>query len=141
MTCKSTLHWRLDMYQAERSSHIHNKTYSQSELFELQPALAKAHNQGKVQVPRVYPIVSVVKGMTFILVELESVEALGLVSIAGRGAVVEGLDEGWDDTFVGTYFFVRTGKSDDGAIRLQSRMIEGPLEVKHHARTSCTTRS
>jgi PhzF family phenazine biosynthesis protein len=75
-----------------------------------------------------YAIVSIVKGMTFVLVELESEEALGLVSLAGRSLVVDGLDEEWKKTFVGTYFFVRMGTSEDGATMLRTRMIEGPLE-------------
>jgi PhzF family phenazine biosynthesis protein len=75
-----------------------------------------------------YAIVSIVKGMTFVLVELQSEEALGLVSLAGRSLVVDGLDKEWDKTFIGTYFFVRMGGSEDGATRLRTRMIEGPLE-------------
>lgn len=109
-------------------SHVHKKRWTQDELFKLQPGLAQAHQQGKIQTKEDYPIVSIVKGMTFVLVELESEEALGLVSLAGRSLVVDGLDEGWDKTFAGTYFFVRTGKSAEGATRLRTRMIEGPLE-------------
>lgn len=66
--------------------------------------------------------------MTFALIELESIEALGLVSLASASLVVDGLDEGWNKTFIGTYFFVRTGKKDKGATTLRTRMIEGPLE-------------
>ena len=66
--------------------------------------------------------------MTFVLVELESVEALGMVSLAGQPLVVNGLDDGWSSTFIGTYFFVRTGKKDVGVTTLRTRMIEGPLE-------------
>ena len=65
--------------------------------------------------------------MTFVLVELESVEALGMATLAGRTLVVDGLDEEWDETFIGTYFFVRLGKNED-VTRLRTRMIEGPLE-------------
>lgn len=66
--------------------------------------------------------------MTFVLVELENLEALGLVSLAGRGLAVDGLDEGWDDTFISTYFFVRTGRNEGGVTKIRSRMIEGSLE-------------
>jgi PhzF family phenazine biosynthesis protein len=66
--------------------------------------------------------------MTFVLVELESVEALGKVSLAGHSVEIDGLDQDWNETFIGTYFYVRTGKSEGGATHLRTRMIEGPLE-------------
>lgn len=66
--------------------------------------------------------------MTFVLVELDSLEALAMVSLAGQSVEIDGLDPGWNDTFVGTYFYVRTGKSAEGATQLRTRMIEGPLE-------------
>lgn len=114
--------------EADQYSHVHNKAFTKDELFVLQPRLAEAHTQGKVQVKDSHAIVSIVKGMTFVLVELESEEALGMVSLAGKSLVVEGLDQGWNKTFIGTYFFVRMGESDDGVTRLRTRMIEGPLE-------------
>jgi len=51
-----------------------------------------------------------------------------MVSLAGQSLSVEGLDQGWDETFIGTYFFVRAGTSDHGVTKLSTRMIEGPLE-------------
>ncbi|KAG9190397.1 hypothetical protein G6011_08485 [Alternaria panax] len=111
-----------------KAGHIHKKKYTKDELFALQPGLAEAHQQGKVGIKEDFAIVSIVKGMTFVLVELESEEALGMVSLAGRSLKIQGLDQGWDQTFVGTYFFVRTGKSNEGVTRLRTRMIEGPLE-------------
>lgn len=114
--------------KANQLSHVHKKRFSSESLFGLQPRLAEAHRQGKVKVVEDFPIVSIVKGMTFVLVELESVEALGMVSLAGQTLVVDGLDEEWNKTFVGMYFFVRTGQKDDGVTTLRTRMIEGPLE-------------
>lgn len=70
---------------------------------------------------------SIVKGMTFVLIELESLEALRLVGLT-RSIAVNGLDEGWTRTFVGTYFFVRVGTSSDGVQLLRTRMIQGSLE-------------
>lgn len=66
--------------------------------------------------------------MTFALVELESLQALELITLAGTTLAVEGLDHDWADTFVGTYFFVRTGETKEGAKTIRTRMIEGPLE-------------
>jgi PhzF family phenazine biosynthesis protein len=106
--------------------HVHKKRWSRDELFQLQPDLAAAHEQGQVKAQEDYPVVSIVKGMTFVLVELESMEALAKVSLAGKSVEIDGLDQGWDKTFIGTYFYVRTGKS--GATQVRTRMIEGPLE-------------
>lgn len=113
---------------AKRSSHIHEKRWTRDELFVLQPQLAGAFEQGKIQAKEDYAIVSIVKGMTFVLVELENLEALSLVSLASKALKVDGLDEDWSDTFTGAYFFVRTGKSKDGSAEVRTRMIEGPLE-------------
>lgn len=108
--------------------HVHSKKWSRNELFKLQPGLATAHSNGEIALQDDYPIVSIVKGMTFVLVELENLEALARVSLAGRSVEIDGLDQGWNQTFVGTYFYVRTGKSTAGATQLRTRMIEGPLE-------------
>ncbi|KAH7409989.1 hypothetical protein DE146DRAFT_604997 [Phaeosphaeria sp. MPI-PUGE-AT-0046c] len=94
----------------------------------LQPKLAEAQQQNKLTVRDDFPVVSIVKGMTFVLVELDDLEALKLVTLAGSSVAISGLDEGWDKTFMGTYFFVRTGTSPEGVTTLQTRMIEGPLE-------------
>lgn len=107
---------------------VHKKRWSKDELFKLQPSLAVAHELGQIKAQDDYPIVSIVKGMTFVLVELESVEALAKVALAGQSVEIDGLDQGWNDTFIGTYFYVRTGKSEGGATQLRTRMIEGPLE-------------
>ncbi|KAJ4408549.1 hypothetical protein N0V91_003200 [Didymella pomorum] len=108
--------------------HVHRKRWGRDELFELQPGLATAHEKGVIKAQNDYAIVSIVKGMTFVLVELESVEALAKVSLAGKSVEIDGLDQGWDKTFIGTYFYVRTGKSESGATQVRTRMIEGPLE-------------
>lgn len=73
---------------------MHQKRWSKTELFKLQPRLAKAHQQGKVNIHDDFAIVSIVKGMTFVLVELETLEALEAVTVAGEGIVISGLDEG-----------------------------------------------
>jgi PhzF family phenazine biosynthesis protein len=108
--------------------HVHRKRWSRDALFKLQPGLAAAHERGEIKAQEDYPIVSIVKGMTFVLVELESVEALAKVSLAGQSVEIDGLDQDWNDTFIGTYFYVRTGKSGSGATQVRTRMIEGPLE-------------
>lgn len=75
-----------------------------------------------------FAIVSIVKGMTFVLIELESLDALESVTLAGKTLTIDGLDQAWDDTFVGSYFFVRIGRGDSELESIRTRMIEGPLE-------------
>ncbi|CBY02037.1 similar to phenazine biosynthesis protein PhzF family [Plenodomus lingam JN3] len=111
-----------------KASIPHDVSYRREEIFELQPQLAVAQQQNQIHVKEDHAIVSIVKGMTFILIELESMHALEMVSLTGRSVVVDGLDENWKDTFVGTYFFVRTGKRAEGVSTLRTRMIEGQLE-------------
>jgi PhzF family phenazine biosynthesis protein len=108
--------------------HIHEKRWNRDELLTLQKGLASAHKNGGVVLQENYPIVSIVKGMTFVLVELEDLEALAKVSLAGESVKIGGLDQGWNETFVGMYFYVHTGNSEDGAVQCRTRMIEGPLE-------------
>lgn len=67
-------------------------------------------------------------GMTFVLIELDSIEALGLIAVAGKSLSIDGLDEGWNQTFVGAYFYVHTGQGDGGASAMRTRMTEGTLE-------------
>ena len=65
--------------------------------------------------------------MTFILVKLEDEDALRAVSTTSSVVIAE-LDEGWNHSFVGTYFYVRLADSEDGTLNLRTRMIEGLLE-------------
>jgi PhzF family phenazine biosynthesis protein len=104
--------------------HIHKRSYMREELLKLQPRLAESNINVKAE----FPIVSIVQGMTFVLVELESEEALKLVATTGSPLSVSGLDEDWNKTFVGTYFFVRSNDRSDGTRVLRTRMIEGTLE-------------
>jgi predicted PhzF superfamily epimerase YddE/YHI9 len=110
------------------ASHIHKTQWSRNELFKLQPRLEQAHGQGRINIADQFAVVSIVKGMTFVYVELETVEALELVTLAGESLSIADLDKDWAQTFVGMYFFVRAGTSPDGATTLRTRMIEGPME-------------
>jgi pre-mRNA-processing factor 19 len=73
--------------------------------------------------------VSIVKGMTFLLVELPNTEKLALVSTDKRfdfGRVDSILDEGpWKKGFVGRYYYVLTkSPNDGGSWGIRTRMIE-----------------
>lgn len=74
------------------------------------------------------PVYSIVKGMSFVLVELPSLEALAQVRQTSYGPPAEQLlDAGWQEGLVCMYHFVRTGTStaDDGVpvVKLRTRMV------------------
>jgi PhzF family phenazine biosynthesis protein len=75
-----------------------------------------------------YPIVSVVKGMTFILIELQDEGALGKVATSAGEPSGDGLDKGWETALIGSYFFCRSADRHDGAKALRTRMVLGSLE-------------
>ncbi|KAF2115459.1 hypothetical protein BDV96DRAFT_646456 [Lophiotrema nucula] len=108
--------------------HVHEKTWSQQDLSNLQPRLAQTSESQGFELKENYPIVSIVKGMTFVLIELSSLEALELVKTTSGSIHVEGLDEGWGPSFIGTYFFVRLAGKTDGTRVIRTRMIEGTME-------------
>lgn len=79
--------------------HIHEKKYSRESLHGLQPGLNKAGHSG---VSGLKADSDLVKGMTFVLVELEDDDALRAVSTTSSVVIAE-LDEGSNQSFIGTY--------------------------------------
>ncbi|KAI1462122.1 Diaminopimelate epimerase-like protein [Annulohypoxylon moriforme] len=73
------------------------------------------------------PVFSVVKGMTFVLVKLPSLELLAQVSAAYRIDFADFpkplLDEGWRDSFVSRYYYVDLGE-EEGRRGIRTRMVE-----------------
>ncbi|KAK4072739.1 uncharacterized protein Triagg1_5784 [Trichoderma aggressivum f. europaeum] len=87
------------------------------------------------------PIFSLVKGVSFALVELPSLELLADVT-AGHKFNAEGfLDEDWQTGFIGRFYYVRTGSSTaDGVpvVQLRTRMMaEGFEDPATGAASSC----
>lgn len=73
-----------------------------------------------------HPVVSIVKGMTFILAQQPSLEELGLqiknlLSLESIETAYELLDEGYRTGIVGSYFFVDLGIDGDGVRNLRTR--------------------
>ncbi|CAG8950898.1 hypothetical protein HYFRA_00003115 [Hymenoscyphus fraxineus] len=93
--------------------HIHAKTFKSPLTAEME-----------------HPIVSIVKGMSFIYVELPSLSALEKVALGTENGnlvfnTYQGhphLDEGWQVGLVGTMYFVDMGK-EGGKWRYRTRMI------------------
>lgn len=70
------------------------------------------------------PVLSIVKGMTFILVRVKDLETLATME-AGIERSLDDLDEGWRQGFYGTYFYVDQGTDAQGRRCLRTRMIHG----------------
>ncbi|QDS71616.1 hypothetical protein FKW77_006821 [Venturia effusa] len=94
---------------------VHQGSLYSDQLQRLQPKIGRF--------PAVSPIVSIVKGMTFALIELDSLDTLTFVNTTPFRIETK-LDEGWESSFVACYFYVRLGHSEQGAVRLRTRMIE-----------------
>ncbi|KAF6806791.1 phenazine biosynthesis [Colletotrichum sojae] len=78
------------------------------------------------------PIFSIVNGMTFVLTELPSLEALSSVAIGPADLPPAKLaDEGWRNTLLSTYHFVRLGSETvDGKTvhKIRARLVTPSLE-------------
>lgn len=95
--------------QVAHNVHIHNKPFADQPFSE-------------------YPVVSIVKGMTFILAKKGSLEDLAIPTENLLGAdngykVFHKLDEGYREGIVGTYFYADLGIEDGGVRRLRTRML------------------
>jgi PhzF family phenazine biosynthesis protein len=109
---------------------VHKDTCSQSELIRLQPNL--------IYPPAVdSPVASIVRGMTFVLIELHSLTSLGSVNVTPLAAAVN-LDEGWE-SFVGQYFYFRDGvEGNTNTILIRSRMMAEGWEDPATGSAACT---
>ncbi|KAJ0417352.1 Diaminopimelate epimerase-like protein [Aspergillus carlsbadensis] len=88
------------------------------------------------------PLFSIVKGMTFALIELPSLEALGAVTVGSRPDLpADLLDAGWRDGWVTRrYYFVRLGcGSVDGrnVHRIRTRMVKLAMEDPATGSAAC----
>ena len=75
--------------------------------------------------PSAFPVVSVVKGMTYILTEVPDLEALAALQGSFQRLEHEAikLDASWTPTFLGIYYYVITERIKD-LTKIRSRMME-----------------
>lgn len=74
-----------------------------------------------------FPIVSIVDGMSFVLVRLPLVDKYLEKLRSNQGALVPRvarLDEGWTTGFLGLYYYVILPDEGDEIVRIRARMIE-----------------
>ncbi|GAB7341164.1 hypothetical protein MBLNU457_7459t1 [Dothideomycetes sp. NU457] len=116
--------------------HRHERAYDIPSLYALQPALQRYMRSASQELrAEDVDVVSVVRGMTFIFVRLPSVDALGSLGLHGAGFDFQ-RDEGWDQGVLMSMYYVPL-ESDDGTIKLRTRMIEGMFEDPATGSASC----
>ncbi|TFB06598.1 putative isomerase mll1393 [Trichoderma ghanense] len=121
--------------------HLHAKTLTaHAGIFaaDLQP------NEDVRRLELAAPVFSLVKGVTFALVELPSLELLARVAVGPVEFKPEGfLDDGWQQGFIGRFYYVRAGDKtadDDGVpvVGLRTRMVaEGFEDSATGSASSC----
>ncbi|KAF8445512.1 hypothetical protein BGX38DRAFT_1094437 [Terfezia claveryi] len=116
--------------------HLHKAEMVSTEMMALFPTVSHDDYHGELPC---MPVFSIVKGMTFILPRLASVEALGRVT-PSPSLATPSLDAPWDQGLVGFFFFVvveREAVGDMWVWRLRTRMILGLLEDPATGSASC----
>ncbi|KAK9349782.1 hypothetical protein V1523DRAFT_421830 [Lipomyces doorenjongii] len=109
--------------------HIHNTTVSAEQLLAMQPSLEVRRDLtelGFLDLPG-SPVVSIVPGMTFVLVELPSLRSLATIGVSS-GDVQVTLDPAWSPSFVGIYFYVLQSVAADGTHHIRTRMMANGFE-------------
>jgi PhzF family phenazine biosynthesis protein len=110
--------------------HIHTESPLQVEqLYKSQPALSD------LEKPKAIDLVSPVKGMNFICVEMASLEVLAQVKISGVRATAH-LDQGWDSGLLASYFYVVTAR-EDSKLTIRTRMLEPAFEDPATGSAAC----
>ena len=127
-------HAQLAIAEIPHNVHIHATTVHPSTILKTQPQLESALQhvlKSGTSSPSIYeeiPIVSIVKGASFLLIRLPSVsdylEKLSLHPAPVAPASDSVLDKGWTPSFLGLYFYVILQDSEHGVTKGRSRMIE-----------------
>ena len=105
-------------------SHLHSRTLSPQDVRKYNVPGATAEGM-----PNPAAFLSIVKGMTFCLLEVSSLEALGAVRKDLKPIEPDGLNqEYFDDGLCGFFFFCFQSEGNDGVTKLRTRMIHDTME-------------
>ena len=120
--------------------HIHSKKVSIDEVVAVQPQIRIIPTFEKVKTLS-FPVVSLVKGMTFALIDLTDAPQVLAGLKAGEAPAVE-LDKEWTPSFTGCMYYKRKGfteqaKGEPSIINLQCRMIVQGFEDPGTGSASC----
>jgi PhzF family phenazine biosynthesis protein len=120
--------------------HVHSKQVSMDKVLAVQPQIQIIPTFEKVS-SRAYPVVSIVHGMTFALVDLTDAPEVLAGLKKGEAPEVE-LDEEWKPSFCGAMYYVRKGVTEQGVgqpviVNLHCRMIVQGFEDPGTGSASC----
>ena len=116
--------------------HVHERTLTMEDACSI--GLPKVVYETFANRP---PFVSLVKGVTFALVQVPSEDMLAAIpSSLSLWTSHDGLDKDWaaEGSTVGLFFFVNVGHGEGGSIKLRTRMVLGSLEDPATGSASCT---
>ena len=108
--------------QIPHNVRIHQAPVSGRAVLKTQPYLSRTS-----VVTNELRVVSIVKGMSFVLIQLPSISPhLEKVEVSSHSVDCDSvkLDEGWTPSFVGSYFYVIISQSGEKVVRLRTRMLE-----------------
>lgn len=108
--------------------HTHSASTTKDQILAVQPQLSSATEAGNMGPS--FPVVSIVKGMTFTLVDFSAAPAL-LAQLKPGEAPKPELDEGWTPSHFGTIYYsqlVPDTESENFIHRIRVRMICDGIE-------------
>lgn len=107
-------------------THVHAQMLPLSDLHTIQPAL-----KGVGGLQAGFPVFSIVNGMNFALLKLDSLETLSKIGPVGGPGPEDfvRLDEGWRGDFIGEYYYaIDEERSTGNRVFASTRMCQGSLE-------------
>jgi len=129
MLCKAgpvTCHYdRKDNFmevETPHNVHIHSQTVSGKAVLKTQPYLSNI-----LAATYDFPIVSLVRGLSFILINLPSITPYMEKLEAGTACIDPSsakLDEGWEPSLIGFYFYVIISHPNEIVQKIRTRMLE-----------------
>jgi predicted PhzF superfamily epimerase YddE/YHI9 len=136
--------------QADIPHDVHIHQHTLGDLRNPIPGLSK--NPALAKAEKAASLVSIVKGMTFLLVQLDSLELLAQVEVVGNELSFHGLldqGSGWDVGFVARYYYVVEkdphvngyGSGEDHVQRVRTRMVESTMEDPATGSAACALSS
>ena len=115
-----------DLQTARATAEIPHNVRIHSQLVPASVILEPELLKDEAQLHSPFPLVSIVKGLSFVLIELPAVDP-HLKSLTTSGQILDhtllSFDEGWESPFVASYYFVILSR-DETTIQVRTRMLE-----------------
>jgi PhzF family phenazine biosynthesis protein len=120
--------------------HLHGHSVSHEDLIRVHPELAIGPDENEFPTSEdvEYPVVSIVKGMTFVLVRLKDERTLSSMIPSVCPKVT--LDDGWTPSLVGFYYYT-IPRTTGGTSHIRARMVHDGLEDAATGSAACALAS